>query len=126
MTFILIDEGDETRQVQMANRTWYSLLENLEREGVFTHEHCEDLAIWGLGQFDRAGTMALADAIATNFLPRLGDCSLLFADGAVGDASKPEKGFSLDTPAHLVAHVSRDTLAAIEALARSANSIRVS
>ncbi len=110
MTVILVDKANPDRDLQLANRIWDCIVSNLELENVLKPETTEFLRINSVGTLDAVDALKLAKALREIFIPRLADSEVLFLGGQVGEVTTTGKGFSLDTPYHLVSHVSKETL----------------
>ncbi len=125
MTVILIDRSDKSRDYQLANRVWDCIVENIWRERVFPQEKMELLSIPTVGKLNAEECAVFARALRTTILPKLGDHELLFFDGAVGSASRPKDGYGLETPYHLLSHVSRPTLEALAQFLEGSSDVRI-
>ncbi len=110
VTVILVDMGDDKHDLQLTNRGWDCFVTNLSRESVFVTKKIEMLAIPTVGSLNSKECKILSKALRKKFIPRLSDQGFLFWDGSIGSASPPQTGYSLDTPYHLVSHLSKKTL----------------
>ena len=110
MTVILVDKANPDHDLQLANRIWDCVVTNLERENVFSRKTTELLGIGTVGWLNHADSQIMAKALREKLIPKVGDKRYLFLDGRVGDLGDSGQGFSLDTPYHLVSHISIEML----------------
>lgn len=110
MTIILVDKADRNRDLQLANRVWDCIVSNLESERVFDAKTSELLRIGSVGQLGAQQAQKLAFVVQEQYLPHLSDNEVLFFDGRIGEVTLTGKGFGMDTPYHLLRHVTKETL----------------
>ena len=110
MTIILVDQGNKERDLQLANRVWNCVVSNVERGRVFEPKVTELLYIGTVGKLDKPQSIKFAKYLEKHMLTDISDDQVIFEDGRIGEVTITGQGFGMDTPYHLLSHVSKQTL----------------